>query len=93
MTLYEIAKTRIPVGWNAENAARGVILHAPEVGYVTICETMRNYELGIASVRTRGPWSGRDWKKSLVYDAIKALQHAAEQQAIAMSKFAAKEAK
>lgn len=69
----------LPDGWSAEtDESLGVIITAVGQGgykgFVTVSETLRSYELGIARVRQRKHYSGRYWRKELYEEAVAALQ-------------------
>ncbi|HGN1515717.1 MULTISPECIES: hypothetical protein [Pseudomonas] len=71
----------LPEGWSAEtDDTFGVIITAVgkggHKGFVTVSESLRGYELGIARVRQRKHYSGRYWRKELYEEAVGAL-HAA----------------
>ncbi|MFV3332636.1 hypothetical protein ACQCLI_32135 (plasmid) [Pseudomonas nitroreducens] len=71
----------LPEGWSAEaDESFGVIITAVgqggHKGFVTVSETLRGYELGMARVRQRKHYSGRYWRKELYEEAVAALQAA-----------------
>ena len=71
----------LPEGWSAEtDNSLGVIITGlgpgGQKGFVTISETLRSYELGMARVRQRKHYSGRYWRKELYEEAIASLQAA-----------------
>lgn len=72
----------LPVGWTAEMSSNSrTIITAFDaegrpVGYVTVCEGVRNFSLGITSPRRLPPGAeptGRGWKKHLYEAAIAKL--------------------
>ena len=51
-------------------------------GAVTVSEQNRNYKLGMMPIREKGPYAGRGWKEKLYRDAVAALEHAIDPEAI-----------
>jgi hypothetical protein len=72
----------LPPGWSAEaDPVYGTVITARTdsgalLGYVTVSEEYRSFELGQSRVRRRQPdiYKGHTWRKALYRDAVAALQ-------------------
>ncbi|WP_242671640.1 hypothetical protein [Azotobacter chroococcum] len=71
----------LPEGWSAEvDQTFGVVITGVgptgHIGYVTISESLRSFELGTSIVRKRQHYSGRYWRKELYQDSVASLRAA-----------------
>lgn len=74
----------LPNHWGVESSLHGTVLVARRAdgevqGYVTVCERLRGFALGISYVRVNvedEQYAGHGWREHLYSDAIEALQEA-----------------
>lgn len=74
----------LPAHWTAESSTFGVVLCARRAdgeaqGFVTVCERVRGFALGISQVRVNAEdaqYAGRGWREHVYGDAVMALQEA-----------------
>lgn len=71
----------LPAGWSIDtHPTFGTLITARQgfgaLGYVTIDEQQRSFELGISAVRCVRPYIGRGWREKLYSAAVTALKSA-----------------
>jgi len=86
MNTTETVPVTLPESWLLDSMPGGeVVIEAKDsetgafLGCISVSEEKRNFSLGAVTVKAKGTYRGRGWKKKLYEDAIQHLKQSFEQ--------------
>ncbi|GBO88652.1 hypothetical protein MSSD14B_23200 [Marinobacter salsuginis] len=86
MTTTEAVPVTLPESWKLDSMPGGeVVIEARHsetgafLGCISVSEEKRNFSLGAVTVKAKGTYGGRGWKKKLYADAVQHLKQSFEQ--------------